>query len=198
MSGYFRFPSIHNDNVVFVSEDDLWIININNPIARRLTSNYGNVTSPLISPDGKTIAYIGQEDGNTEIFTMPLNGGQSKRITYEGGIISNISAWKDNNIYYSSSLSNAFGRTFDLRIVSAKGGESKDLRYGMIKHITFNNKNIVLGKNTADPARWKRYKGGTAGKLLINTTDKNTFKYLLDLKGNISSPMYINNRIYFW
>ena len=197
MSGYFRFPSIHNDNAVFVSEDDLWIVNIKNPIARRLTSNYGNVSSPLISPDGKTLAFIGQEDGNTEIFTMPLKGGQSKRITFEAGIISNISAWKDDNIYYSSSLASAFGRTFDLRVVSSKGGESKDLSYGMIKHISFNKDNIVLGKNTADPARWKRYKGGTAGKLLINTTDKQTFKYLLDLNGNISSPMYIENRIYF-
>ena len=49
MSGYFRFPSIHNDNVVFVSEDDLWIININNPIARRLTSN--GVLEPFIPLD---------------------------------------------------------------------------------------------------------------------------------------------------
>ena len=34
MSGYFRFPSIHNDNVVFVSEDDLWIVKIDNPILK--------------------------------------------------------------------------------------------------------------------------------------------------------------------
>ena len=47
MSGYFRFPAIHKENLVFVSEDDLWIVDINNPIARRLTANFGPINSHL-------------------------------------------------------------------------------------------------------------------------------------------------------
>jgi len=198
MQGYFRFPTINKSNLVFVCEDDLWIVDINKPTARRLTANFGNISSPVISEDGKTIAYIGQEDGNTEIFTMSINGGQSQRITFEGGQIANISAWNKNTIYYSSSLDSPFGRTFDLRSVSILGGESSALNYGMIKDISFNGNNIVLGKNTADLARWKRYKGGTAGKLLINKSGSNQeFNYLINLDGNISSPMYISDRIYF-
>ena len=36
----------------------------------------------------------------------------------------------------------------------------------------------MLGRNTADPARWKRYKGGTAGELWISKDDKMNFKKL--------------------
>ena len=198
MNGYFRFPTIYKNIVVFVSEDDLWTVDVEKPIARRLTSNIANVSSPIISPDGKLIAYIGNEDGNTEIYLMPINGGISKRLTYEGGHISNITYWDKNNIYYSSSLESPFGREYDLRMVSVKGGLSNNLKYGMIRNFSKQNKNIVLGKNTGDSARWKRYKGGTAGKLLININgSKSNFKYLLDLNGNICSPMIIKNRVYF-
>ena len=198
MNGYFRFPTIHKNKIVFISEDDLWIIDTKNPVARRITTNIANVSSPLISADGLSIAYVGQEDGNTEIYTMPINGGLSTRLTHEGGHISNIAFSDDNNIYYSSSIDSPFAREYDLRMVSINGGMSKPLNYGMIRNISIYKKNIVLGKNTADSAKWKRYKGGTAGKLLININGSNSnFKYLLNLNGNISSPMYIKARIYF-
>ena len=198
MSGYFRYPTINKNNLVFVSEDDLWIVDINNLIARRLTTNYGSVSSPLISPNGKKIVYIGQEDGNTELYTMPILGGKSTRITHEGGYISNIACWQNDKIHYSSSLESSFGRVFDLRFVDISGGESTSMKLGMIRNISYNENNIVIGKNTGDLARWKRYKGGTAGKLLVNVgKSKSKFKYLINLTGNIGSPMYIENRIYF-
>ena len=81
MSGYYRFPTINKSKVVFVAEDDLWSINIDNPKAYRLTTNISEVSSPLISPDGKLIAFIGTEDGNNEVYVMPSNGGAATRLT---------------------------------------------------------------------------------------------------------------------
>ena len=37
---------------------------------------------PRFSPDGKTIAFTGQYDGNTEVYTMPATGGAPLRVTY--------------------------------------------------------------------------------------------------------------------
>ena len=39
-------------------------------------------TDPAFSPDGNTIAFTGEYDGNTDVFTMPATGGVPKRITY--------------------------------------------------------------------------------------------------------------------
>ena len=92
--GYFRFPTINKNHLVFVCEDDLWSYNISDKKLSRLTSNYGPVMTPKISPDGKNIAFIGTEDGNTEIYIMPSIGGQAKRLTYDGAYISKIALWK--------------------------------------------------------------------------------------------------------
>ena len=197
MSGYFRFPTIYKDNIAFVAEDDIWSITKENNSANRLTTNYGEVTCPVYSPNGKYLAYIGKEDGNTEIFIMPSSGGVSRRITYEGAFIANIASWKNNDIIYSSSLDSPFGRTFELRTINSSGGLSESLNIGSSNHISSNENGTVLGKNTGDLARWKRYKGGTAGKLLIDNNNNGIFKELIRLKGNLTCPLWIDNRIYF-
>jgi len=44
IKGYYRFPTIHNDRVVFVAEDDLWQVPATGGVARRLTANLGAVS----------------------------------------------------------------------------------------------------------------------------------------------------------
>lgn len=34
------------------------------------------------SPDGKSIAFTGQYDGNTEVYLIPTDGGEPQRLTY--------------------------------------------------------------------------------------------------------------------
>ena len=196
MQGYYRFPTIHDNNIAFISEDDIWIVDINNPTARRLTANTSIASSPTFSPDGKYIAYVGAEDGGTEIYIMPSNGGISKRLTYEGGFISKISLWKDNTIYYASNIDSP-QRVFDLRIIDSSGGSSKSLKHGMSTNIAISDFGTLVGKNTAEPARWKRYKGGTAGELLIDIGNNGIYKKFLNIKGNIACPLWIDKNIYF-
>ena len=68
--GYYRYPTIYGDRVIFVSEDDLWTVSTKGGIARRLTSNLGPVSNPMFSPDGKQVAFIGTEEGSREVFVM--------------------------------------------------------------------------------------------------------------------------------
>ncbi len=55
----------------------------------------------------------------------------------------------------------------------------------------------VIGRNNNDPARWKRYRGGTAGDIWIDAAGGGTFKRLLQLKGNVARPMWHGDRIVF-
>ena len=127
MKGYYRYPTIHKNLIVFVSEDDLWKVNLENNIAIRLTSNLSPISSPYISPDGKHVAYVGSEEGNTELYIIPIDGGISKRLTYEGAYISKIACWDNNNIIYASDLNMPFGRISELRTIHISSKESSSM-----------------------------------------------------------------------
>ena len=47
----------------------------------RLTFNEKADYSPVWSPDGRTIAFVSELDGDPDIFTMDVNGQNQTRIT---------------------------------------------------------------------------------------------------------------------
>ena len=197
-SGYYRFPTINGDKVAFISENDLWIISLKDSSPKRLTANMGYVRHPYFSPDGKFIAFVAQEDGESEIYIISSNGGQAKKITHIGSNIGRIACWKEDRIYFASDYGQAFGRIMELFwVCTKKGGLPVNAQYGIAHNISFGNKGVVIGRNTADPARWKRYRGGTAGEIWIDANNDYNFKKLINLKSNAASPMWIKNRIYF-
>ena len=198
MSGYYRFPTIYNKQIIFVSEDDLWSVTLEDSRAIRLTSNISQVSTPLLSPDGKWVAYVGREDGNTEVYLMPSLGGLSQRLTFDGFFIRGVVAWDGNNkIIYASDAKQPFSRIVDLRSININGGESKALSYGVCHNISISKNMTVIGRNTHDPARWKRYKGGAAGELWIDKNNAFDFKKLISINGNMACPMIIKNNVYF-
>ncbi len=83
--GYYRFPAIHGDTIVFGAEGDLWQVSRNGGVAARLTSHPADEAFPVISPDGTTLAFSAAYEGPTEVYTMPLAGGPPVRRTFDGG-----------------------------------------------------------------------------------------------------------------
>ena len=82
--GYYRFPTIHDNEIAFTSEGDLWTVGIQGGVARRLTTHPGDETHAAFSPDGATIAFSADYEGPTEVYTMPATGGLPVRRTYDG------------------------------------------------------------------------------------------------------------------
>ena len=82
--GYFRHPTIHEDTIAFVCEDDLWSVDAKGGVARRLTASPGIVSFPSLSPDGTLLAFTGRDDGPNEVYVMPAEGGTPKRLTWLG------------------------------------------------------------------------------------------------------------------
>jgi len=103
MPGYYRFPTIHADTVVFVSEDDLWTAPASGGLARRLTSNLGEATRPFLSPDGKWLAFLSYEKDvqghppNKDVMLrmMPAGGGEVQVLAklFGGQGTINVPSW---------------------------------------------------------------------------------------------------------
>ncbi len=198
--GYYRYPTIFGDRIVFVCEDDLWEVSRKGGRAVRLTTNLGWAGHPRFSPDGKTLAFTGLEEGQPEIYTMPSQGGALKRLTYLGAIMTSALGWsKDGkSILLRSNHGRPIIRQTTIFSQPINGGLPRDLGYGVATEIAFGpGKGVVLARWTGDPARWKRYRGGRAGVLLVDRTGSDKFEYLNELAGNMAAPMWIGDRIYF-
>lgn len=76
-----RQPTGSQSHIVFVHSNDLWVVARDGGDARRLTTAIGAEVNPRLSPDGKTVAFSGQYDGNMDVFIVPIEGGQPQRLT---------------------------------------------------------------------------------------------------------------------
>lgn len=199
MPGYYRSPTLHRDTIVFCSEDDLWEVPVAGGVARRLTASLGALATPHFSPDGRWIAFSGREEGAWEVYVMPASGGTATRLTYQGAT-AQVSGWTPDGkaIQFSTDASAPFARTRQLWEVSREGGQPRLLPWGIASHLSHGpGKALVLGRNTGDPARWKRYRGGTAGQLWVDEKGSGQFKRIVPAEGNVTAPMWIGKRIYF-
>src|SRR5262249_54009844 len=75
-------PAVSAKHVAFVYADDLWVADLDGKNVRRLTSDTGVEMNPVFSPDGKTIAFSAEYDGNVDVYTIPVEGGSPKRLTW--------------------------------------------------------------------------------------------------------------------
>jgi tricorn protease len=197
--GYYRFPAIHEDTIVFTAEGDLWIVGMGGGTARRLTTHHGTESHAAISPDGTTLAFSAEYEGPTEVYTMPLGGGLPKRRTYWGERCI-VAGWTpDGMIIYStqhySTLPSTQLATYDpvhdehtvIPLSQASEGV-----YESSGNTLFFTRFAFQGSHT------KRYKGGTAQNLWkFSGTGTEAVALTGDYPGTSRSPMWWQDRVYF-
>src|SRR5947209_16965945 len=157
--GYVRFPHLHGTCLVFVSEDDLWLLEVEGGRAERLTAGVGEVSSPRFSPDGKYLAFVGREEGPSEVYVMPASGGSAKRLTFEGGDC-RVVGWTPNGeeILYATNAGQFHPRFTVICAIKPTGGQPRVLPYGMANTIAFGPRGgVVIGRTSLgrDYSHWK-------------------------------------------
>jgi tricorn protease len=197
--GYFRSPSIAGDRIVFLCEDDIWTVPAAGGVARRLTSNLGPVMRTIVSPDGNWIAFTGTEEAHAEVYVMAADGGPAVRRTYFGALTAARGWTPDGRVVVQSDTRQPNRGDYRVYTLDPESGLPEEIPVGPANDAAFSpdGKGIVLGRHTVDPARWKRYRGGTRGDIWIDANGSGKFRRLVDLNGNLASPLWVGNRIYF-
>ena len=195
-SGYYRYPALHGDTVVFTSEGDLWSVGIHGGAARRLTSDSGMESLARISPDGQSVAFVGQYEGPSEVYVIPLVGGIPERRTWNGDSIP--AAWApDGRLMVST---NRFSTLPDPKLVllDAHGGrEIVPLAEGSEAAYSSDGHTLFFTRWRKQPSFTKRYKGGYNETLWRFDGSSEAVPLTADWAGTSRNPMFWNQRIYF-
>ncbi|MDR2951036.1 MAG: PDZ domain-containing protein [Prevotella sp.] len=205
-----RFPSTNGSEVVFSYAGDLYKVSINGGEAKRLTSHIGYEMFPKFAPDGNSIAFTGQYDGNTEVYTIPSVGGEPLRITYTPtnsrddigdrmGPNNIVMGWTPDgkNIVYRNRISDGFsGRLF---LVNNEGGLSKGLPLpeGGFCSYSPDGKKLAYNRVMREFRTWKYYKGGMADDIWIYDPAAKSVENITNNDAQDIMPMWIGDDIYF-
>ncbi len=198
--GYYRYPSIAGDRIVYVCEDDLWSVSASGGDGVRLTVSFGSCSFPRLSPDGAWIAFISTDEGNPELYVMPSRGGEPRRLTFLGATLAQTIGWSEDGseIYFCANPTTWYEGETRPFAISRDGGTPRELNLGHARSLASGpDGRMVIGRNAADPARWKRYRGGTAGEIWVDAMGSGIFSRLPLPDGNPCWPMWIGDRIYF-
>ncbi|MGW1722824.1 S41 family peptidase [Streptomyces sp. NPDC002306] len=199
-SAYPRFPHLHGELVAFTAEDDVWLAPLDGGRPWRVSADNMPVTLPRISPDGTTVAWTSTRDGAPEVHIAPVDGGPAKRLTYWGSSTTRVRGWTpDGEVLVTSSEGQASPRRSWARAVPLDGGPAAVLPYGPVGDVAFGPHTVLLSAPMGrEAAWWKRYRGGTAGKLWIDRDGDGSFTRLHEeLDGNLEFPAWAGERIAF-
>ncbi|MFC8360440.1 S41 family peptidase [Streptomyces griseorubiginosus] len=199
-SAYLRFPHLQGDLVAFTAEDDVWLAPLDGGRAWRVSADNVPVTHPRISPDGTTVAWTSTRDGAPEVHIAPVDGGPTRRLTYWGSSRTQVRGWTpDGDVLALTTHGQASLRRSWAHTVPLDGGPGTTLPYGPVGHVAHGPATVLLSAPMGrEAAWWKRYRGGTAGKLWIDREGDGEFTRLHeDLDGNLEYPVWAGDRIAF-
>jgi tricorn protease len=201
---YLRYPTLHGDVVGFIAQDDVWLGPVGGGRAWQLTADHAPARDLRFSPDGERLAYLSQGDGAPELHVVATAGGPSVRTTWWGDAHLRVLGWADAQcVQVASAVREPLRDRTWARAVPLDGGPTQRLPYGPVTALDIAaGGGVVLGTGFGgrrrDPAMWKRYRGGTAGRLWIDPEGSGVFVRLLpELDGQLTAPMWVGGRVAF-
>ncbi len=198
LQGFFRFPDIFQDRIIFTSEGDLWTAPATGGTAVRLTTAEGEERFAKFSPDGKYIAFTGEYDGNADVYVMPATGGEPVRLTYHPSNDQVVGWTPDGKVLFRSFFESG-NYYYKLFAVPPDGGYPEALPLDKGATLTYEPEGpgVAFTRLFRAFRTWKRYHGGWAEDIWVGNLADRDFKKITDYSGTDRFPMWIGDRIYF-
>jgi len=210
-SRYLRYPNIRGDLLTFVADDDVWLAPADGGRAWRTSADRARAEGPRLSRDGSLVAWTSWRDGPPEIYLAGTGGEPATRVSYWSNSTTRLRGWSpDGDILATTSADQPFGHhtwAYAIPVGDGQGrfAEHRRLPYGPVGDLAVDGGAVaLLTASYQEPAFWKRYRGGTSGRLwaarpaAATDGEQAGFRRLLaDLAGQFYSPMLIAGRLAF-
>jgi len=189
-------PSLSPDGkqIYFSYDGDIYTVPVGGGQATAVITMPGVQDSPLVSPDGKWLAFSSDIQGNNDVYVVPVGGGQSVQLTFHEApdVPVNWSA-KSDFVYFESTRASARKTTFK---VAVAGGTPQLMFDGYFNTIVNLAENPKTGEflfnesmeSISFPTR-KRYVGDHNPNIKSWNPKSKTYTELTDYIGKDQWPM---------
>ena len=196
--GYYRFPALHENTLLFTAEGDLWKMDLSKKTAYRLTTHPGVEKHAHISPDGTMVAFTGDYDGRGEVYCVPIQGGIPKRLTYTG--YTQVVGWTaEGKVLFNTDnfstlpnkqLATVDPQTLEMEVIPLH--QASEGCYDEAGDTLFFTRLPFQGSHT------KRYHGGSVETIWKFTEGAKEAQPLTeDYTGTSKTPIFFKKRVYF-
>ncbi|MFC4009105.1 S41 family peptidase [Nonomuraea purpurea] len=194
--GYLRSPHVAGDLLAFASGEELWLAPAEGGTAWRFPPGGGGA-QPRLSPDGSSLAWVGGQ----EVWVAHADGSAPRRLTYWGDPHVRLHGWFGDGgaLLASSATGQPDPRSLWAHRIPLGDGPPGRLPYGPAGSIACGETITALigDQALADPAKWKRYRGGGTGRLWISLENGPFQRILAGHPGAIASVMLVDERVAF-
>jgi tricorn protease len=214
-SCYLRHPHLAGDLITFTAEDDVWLASLSEAAdgrgarAWRLTADRAPVLHPRLNPSATHVAWTSTRDHTRslhrgaprEAYAVPAAGGPGRRLTYWGDQFATVRGWVSDNevLVLSRTGQHASMKTWAFAVPLS--GPARRLNYGPTGDVTVRDGAVLVGSaletHLYDPAQWKRYRGGTGGKIWYSPDGSRYARILADVGSHLVNPMFVGPRVVF-
>ncbi len=196
---YLRYPHVHGELLTFGAEDGVYLAPASGGRAWRLSGEGAPVGYPKFSRDGAQIAWTSRRDGGPEVYTASIEpDGQPARRTYWGDPRTRTTGWTAAGEVLVLSAAGQPAQKYPRAF--AIGAVPRELPFGQVNDLAIEAAAtlVLTGAVAQEPAYWKRYRGGRAGKLWVRAAGAAGFtRILAGHPGQLGSPMVLGGRLFF-
>lgn len=193
-----RYPDYHDGKIAFAYFGDIWTADENGKNIHRLTVHKARDVYPKFSPDGRTIAFSSDREGNMDVYTIPTSGGAARRLTIHSAdeIVLDWTPDGKGILFASQRGEDFMGKLY---VVAVDGGLPKDAGPDMGVTGSFSPDGKKLAVNRKAQSYWRKYyRGAYQSDVTVMDLTAKTFKDLTTFDGMDSWPLWSRDGfIYF-
>ena len=195
----FENPTLSRTRIAFEWGGDIWTVPRGGGQAQRLVTGFDLEGAPYFSPDGRTIAFTGNYNGNVDVYVVPASGGEPRRLTYHPGadvavgwtpdgkevlFRSGRASYADENMLYTVPATGGFPKALPLKIAE-EGSYSPD------------GSHLAYVPTARWEPQWQNYRGGQTTPVWIADLSNSSVTKIPRPNSNDRNPMWVGDTVYF-
>ena len=192
-----QFPDVSNSHIVFSYANNLWVVPRQGGTANKIASPAGQVMLSRFHPDGNSIAFMGNYEGDLDLYTIQIDGtnpiATANRVTYHPST-ELLSDWTPDgeSLLFSSNGFTGMARAPEMFTIPSNGGATEKLPipYGSSGSYHPDGTWLAYTPENRDMRTWKRYEGGLASDIWLFNLETNEAVQMTDFAGTDTQPMW--------